>query len=180
VLDDKHSNPTTVCQTEYRLIVYKNVSESTQQVVIYMKMIGSECEEYSSRFPATTSSGPWAAFWHHHLIISCWESTRIQIGHVKNYPLISYWDCRSHSTTLEGSNRSENHGQTLKWVLFNQLSQLVRHHAVSQFKTYLQFKYIFDATLWMGDSGYTQNETDGLIVQSKQQILRKRVYNGQL
>jgi len=34
---------------EYRPIVYKNVLESAQQVVIYMKKIGLECEEYSNR-----------------------------------------------------------------------------------------------------------------------------------
>jgi guanine nucleotide-binding protein subunit alpha len=34
---------------EYRPVVYKNVLDSAQQVVIYMKKIGLECVEYSNR-----------------------------------------------------------------------------------------------------------------------------------
>jgi hypothetical protein len=34
---------------DYRPVVYKNVLDSAQQVVIYMKKIGLECVEYSNR-----------------------------------------------------------------------------------------------------------------------------------
>ncbi|KDR69486.1 hypothetical protein GALMADRAFT_104101 [Galerina marginata CBS 339.88] len=53
---------------EYRPVVYKNVLDSAQQVVIYMKKIGLECVEYSNRALAekvldfrldTTSSTPY-------------------------------------------------------------------------------------------------------------------------
>jgi len=34
---------------EYRPVIYKNVLDSAQQVIIYMKKIGLECVEYSNR-----------------------------------------------------------------------------------------------------------------------------------
>ncbi|KAF9545854.1 guanine nucleotide binding protein, alpha subunit [Agrocybe pediades] len=34
---------------EYRPVVYKNVLDSAQQVIVFMKKIGLECDEYSNR-----------------------------------------------------------------------------------------------------------------------------------
>ena len=40
---------------DYRPVVYKNVLDSAQQVVIYMKKIGLECVEYSNRVRSSFS-----------------------------------------------------------------------------------------------------------------------------
>ena len=36
---------------EYRPVVYKNVLDSAQHIIVYMKKIGIECQEYSNRVP---------------------------------------------------------------------------------------------------------------------------------
>jgi len=41
---------------DYRPVVYKNVLDSAQQVVSYMKKIGLDCVEYSNRVRSSFSS----------------------------------------------------------------------------------------------------------------------------
>ena len=36
---------------EYRPVVYNNVLDSAQHIIIYMKKIGMECQEYSNGVP---------------------------------------------------------------------------------------------------------------------------------
>ena len=40
---------------DYRPVVYKNVLDSAQHVLIYMKKIGLECVEYSNRVRSCSS-----------------------------------------------------------------------------------------------------------------------------
>ena len=40
---------------DYRPVVYENVLDSAQQVLIYMKKIGLECVEYSNRVRSSLS-----------------------------------------------------------------------------------------------------------------------------
>ena len=40
---------------DYRHVVYENVLDSAQQVLIYMKKIGLECVEYSNRVRSSLS-----------------------------------------------------------------------------------------------------------------------------
>lgn len=94
----------------FRPIIYKNVLDSAQAVVLAMRKIGTDCTHPSNRVCSlsSVSRSPTATG-------SCRENRRVPIGRNRVCPFAR--DSRCYSSAVSRPNGFENHGRALERVL---------------------------------------------------------------
>ncbi|KAF8957887.1 heterotrimeric G-protein alpha subunit, GPA3-like protein [Flammula alnicola] len=154
---------------EYRLVVYKNVLDSAQQVIVYMKKIGFECVEYSNRVHPPLLS-PFLIYFH-----SCLSDTFIPKALADEV-----LDFRLDTTSSTPYFPPEIAEAIHKLWKDSIIPKMMDGHS-SDFYLMDSAAYFFEEVLCIGSPGYLPNETDVLRARRKSEaITETRFTMGQL
>ncbi|KAF8956362.1 heterotrimeric G-protein alpha subunit, GPA3-like protein [Flammula alnicola] len=154
---------------EYRPVVYKNVLDSAQQVVVYMKKIGFECVEYSNRVHPPLLS-PFLVYFH-----SCLSDTFIPKALADEV-----LDFRLDTTSSAPYFPPEIAEAIHKLWKDSIIPKMMDGHS-SDFYLMDSAAYFFEEVLRIGSPGYLPNETDVLRARRKSEaITETRFTMGQL